>query len=75
MLISPPTELDYVFAVPTTRHMNYQLFEVLPYWIKTQILRKKGLPSPVLYKLNEYSGESNGYSSGTGLKGGEHIAQ
>ncbi|KAK3048656.1 hypothetical protein LTR09_009965 [Extremus antarcticus] len=68
-------ELDYVFAVPTTRHMNYQLFEVLPYWIKTQILRKKGIPSPVLYKLNEYSGESNGYTSGTDIKSGEHIEQ
>lgn len=55
--------------------MNYQLFEVLPYWIKTQILRKKGIPSPVLYKLNEYSGESNGYTSGTDIKSGEHIEQ
>ena len=29
--------------------MNYQLFEVAPYWFKTQILRKKGLTSPKLY--------------------------
>ena len=34
-------ELDYVFAVSTKRHMNYQVKEVLPYWIKTQILRRK----------------------------------
>jgi hypothetical protein len=30
--------------------MNYQLFTVAPYWIKTQILRRKGLTPPVLYK-------------------------
>jgi MFS family permease len=44
-------ELDYVFGVSTRRHMNYQLFEVLPWWFKTYILRRKGLPSPQLYRL------------------------
>jgi hypothetical protein len=35
--------------------MNYQVGTVLPYWFKTQILRKKGLTSPTLYKHDEYS--------------------
>ena len=44
-------ELDYVFAVPTRTHMKYQLEEVMPYWIKTFILRRKGLKEPQLYKF------------------------
>lgn len=35
------TELDYIFAVPTRKHMSYQTGTVLPYWIKTQIFRRK----------------------------------
>ncbi|PCG96148.1 General substrate transporter [Penicillium occitanis (nom. inval.)] len=27
-------ELDYIFAVPTRRHMSYQINTVLPYWFK-----------------------------------------
>ncbi|KAJ4293441.1 hypothetical protein N0V90_008724 [Kalmusia sp. IMI 367209] len=46
-------ELDYVFAVPTRTHMNYQLTKNLPWWFKTYILRKKGLAKPVLYKFDE----------------------
>jgi hypothetical protein len=30
--------------------MSYQTGEVLPYWFKTQILRRKGLPAPSLYQ-------------------------
>lgn len=41
-----------MFAVPTRRHMNYQCTEVLPYWIKSTVLRKKGLVSPQLYKFD-----------------------
>ena len=44
-------ELDYVFAVPTRTHMRYQLGQVVPYWFKTTVLRRKGLTSPVLYKF------------------------
>ncbi|KAH7079582.1 D-xylose-proton symporter [Paraphoma chrysanthemicola] len=44
-------ELDYIFAVPTRRHMSYQVKENLPWWFKTYILRHKGLSKPVLYKL------------------------
>jgi len=42
-------ELDYVFAVPTRTHMNYQTGTVLPYWLKTYVLQRKGLPEPKLY--------------------------
>ena len=45
-------ELDYVFAVPTRTHMHYQVSQVLPYWFKTQVLRKKGLTSPQLYTFD-----------------------
>ena len=30
-------ELDYVFAVPTSRHVSYQAKTFLPYWIKRYI--------------------------------------
>jgi len=42
-------ELDYVFAVPTRTHMKYQASTVAPYWLKTYVLRRKGLPEPRLY--------------------------
>jgi MFS family permease len=48
-------ELDYVFAVPTRTHMSYQVRSVLPYWFKTTILRKKGLPEPKLYHFQSDS--------------------
>lgn len=44
-------ELDYIFAVPTRRHMSYQIRENLPWWFKTYVLRRKGLSKPILYKL------------------------
>jgi hypothetical protein len=46
-------ELDYVFAVPTRTHMNYQLKQMLPWWFKTYILRRTGIPQPQLYKFDE----------------------
>ncbi|KAF2852082.1 D-xylose-proton symporter [Plenodomus tracheiphilus IPT5] len=46
-------ELDYVFGVPTTRHMKYQAGENLPWWFKTYVLRKKGLSKPQLYKFGD----------------------
>jgi hypothetical protein len=44
-------ELDYVFSVPTRTHMKYQASQNLPWWIKTYVLRRKGLAKPQLYKL------------------------
>ncbi|RMD42793.1 hypothetical protein DV735_g2371, partial [Chaetothyriales sp. CBS 134920] len=45
-------ELDYIFAVPTRTHMNFQLGKVMPYWIKKTILRRKGLVAPELYHFD-----------------------
>jgi hypothetical protein len=35
--------------------MSYQLFTVLPYWFKTTVMRKKGLPEPKLYHFHSDS--------------------
>ena len=32
--------------------MMYQIKQVAPYWIKTVVLRRKGLVSPQLYKTD-----------------------
>ncbi|KAE8348847.1 hypothetical protein BDV28DRAFT_152436 [Aspergillus coremiiformis] len=34
-------ELDYVFAVPTRMHADYQVKKALPYWINRYMLRRK----------------------------------
>ena len=45
-------ELDYIFGVPTRRHMYYQVFEVLPWAFKRYILRKNVELAP-LYKFQK----------------------
>ena len=45
-------ELDYVFAVPTSRHVSYQAKKFLPYWIKRYILFKNAELEP-LYNFDE----------------------
>lgn len=45
-------ELDYVFAVTTRRHASYQLFTVLPWWVKRYILFRKDAVCPELYKMD-----------------------
>ncbi|GLB43018.1 putative major facilitator superfamily, sugar transporter (TC 2.A.1.1) family protein [Lyophyllum shimeji] len=45
-------ELDYVFAVPTSRHASYQLNTFLPYWIKRYVLFQKVELEP-LYNFDE----------------------
>ncbi|KAL7955893.1 sugar transporter domain-containing protein [Trichoderma compactum] len=42
-------ELDYVFSVSDRRHAQYQLTEVLPWWIKRYVLFQKNGPCPELY--------------------------
>ncbi|GFP59747.1 hypothetical protein ACSS6W_009687 [Trichoderma asperelloides] len=42
-------ELDYVFSVSNRRHAQYQLTEVLPWWIKRYIFLQKNGPCPELY--------------------------
>lgn len=43
-------ELDYVFAMTTRRHAAYQLFEVLPWWVKRYIFGLRHGECPELYK-------------------------
>lgn len=64
-------ELDYVFGVSTKRHMNYQLYEVLPWWFRRYILRRPGQPCPELYTFESDAGteseieqKTKGVSSG-----------
>ncbi|KAG6860461.1 hypothetical protein C0995_010815 [Termitomyces sp. Mi166 len=45
-------ELDYVFAVPTSRHIGYQAKTFLPYWIKRYIFFRKTELEP-LYNFDE----------------------
>lgn len=44
-------ELDYIFAVPTRKHMSYQTFTALPYWIKRYVFRQNVRLEP-LYHLD-----------------------
>lgn len=46
-------ELDYVFAVPTRTHAKYQITQVFPWWFKTYVLWRKGIPSPQLYHFDD----------------------
>ncbi|KAF2475015.1 MFS transporter [Lindgomyces ingoldianus] len=44
-------ELDYIFAIPTRRFMKHQCGTVLPWWIKTYLLRKKVGDCPALWSF------------------------
>ncbi|KIJ94154.1 hypothetical protein K443DRAFT_110897 [Laccaria amethystina LaAM-08-1] len=46
-------ELDYVFAVPTSKHASYQLREFLPYWIRRYILLRRKTQLKPLYNFDE----------------------
>lgn len=58
-------ELDYVFAVPTRTHMNFQATKMLPWFVKTYIFRRKGLPAPELYKFDDRAPNPPKYSEKT----------
>jgi hypothetical protein len=45
-------ELDYIFAVPTRTHMNYQIKKALPYFINRWILRRKDAVLEPLYQFD-----------------------
>ena len=45
-------ELDYIFAVPTRRHMHYQLSTALPWWINRYVLMRKGPGLEPLYHFD-----------------------
>ncbi|KAL0568184.1 hypothetical protein V5O48_013806 [Marasmius crinis-equi] len=46
-------ELDYIFAVPTAKHIKYQGGKTLPYWIKRYILFRKNTVLEPLYNFEE----------------------
>jgi hypothetical protein len=46
-------ELDYVFAVPTSRHMSYQANTWLPYFIKRWVFFRKDAKLTPLYNFDE----------------------
>ncbi|MCJ1470762.1 hypothetical protein MMC07_009409 [Pseudocyphellaria aurata] len=53
-------ELDYIFAVPTRRHMSYQVFTWLPFVFNRFVLRKD-VKFVSLYRFRGSHGES-GYN-------------
>jgi len=46
-------ELDYVFAVPVSKHASYQFSVFLPYWIKRWIFMQKNAVLKPLYNFDE----------------------
>jgi hypothetical protein len=44
-------ELDYIFSVPTRRHISYQLGTWLPWWFKRYILFRRDAKLEPLYAL------------------------
>ncbi|EIN06371.1 hypothetical protein PUNSTDRAFT_89926 [Punctularia strigosozonata HHB-11173 SS5] len=46
-------ELDYVFAVPTRKHMSYQVFTFAPYWFKRYVFQDKTARLPPLYHFEQ----------------------
>ncbi|KAJ9627842.1 hypothetical protein H2203_003060 [Taxawa tesnikishii (nom. ined.)] len=61
-------ELDYVFAVPTGKHMKYQISKALPYWFKRHVLRNKNVTLEPLYKFDRVASEAQRSASITGAK-------
>ncbi|KAL1652188.1 hypothetical protein SLS58_000315 [Diplodia intermedia] len=47
-------ELDYVFAVPTRKHMSYQVTKALPYFINRWVFLNKNATLEPLYKFDEH---------------------
>ncbi|KAG7093617.1 hypothetical protein E1B28_007281 [Marasmius oreades] len=46
-------ELDYIFAVPTWKHISYQGTKTLPYWIKRYLFFRKNAVLEPLYNFEE----------------------
>ncbi|KAK1229185.1 hypothetical protein PQX77_007757 [Marasmius sp. AFHP31] len=46
-------ELDYIFAVPTSRFASYQVKTFLPYWFRRWVLFKKDAKLEPLYNFEE----------------------
>ncbi|KAF7186188.1 Polyol transporter 5 [Pseudocercospora fuligena] len=50
-------ELDYVFAVPTRKHMSYQTGTALPYWFKRWVTFDKNAKLEPLYTFDQVQSE------------------
>ncbi|XXH02827.1 hypothetical protein Hte_009214 [Hypoxylon texense] len=48
-------ELDFIFAVPTSKHVVYQIKTWLPWWVKRYIFFQRGAILKPLYQLEGYS--------------------
>ncbi|KAI2631499.1 hypothetical protein GGS26DRAFT_598588 [Hypomontagnella submonticulosa] len=48
-------ELDYIFGVPTSKHIAYQLKTWLPWWVKRYIFFQRDAKLKPLYQLEGYS--------------------
>jgi hypothetical protein len=46
-------ELDYIFAVPSSTFMNYQLTKALPWWFRRWVLMDKNATLEPLYRFDE----------------------
>ncbi|KAF9064148.1 hypothetical protein BDP27DRAFT_1334024 [Rhodocollybia butyracea] len=46
-------ELDYVFAVPTSKHMSYQGTVFFPFWVKKWVFWRRDTVLPPLYNFDE----------------------
>ena len=57
-------ELDYVFGVPTRTHAKFQLTQVLPWWTKRHILRRKDAKCPQLYRVHGQDSDIDLVSTG-----------
>lgn len=59
-------ELDYVFAVPTRTHVNYQLTKALPYFFRRWVLFHKDAKLEPLYTFDapDLVEDSTGKSAG-----------
>jgi hypothetical protein len=52
-------ELDYIFAVPTRTHMNYQITKALPYFIHRWVFMRKDAVLEPLYTFDAGRGVSD----------------
>ncbi|KAI0179707.1 hypothetical protein GGR52DRAFT_578273 [Hypoxylon sp. FL1284] len=48
-------ELDYIFSVPTRKHIKYQVHTFLPWWMKRYVLFRRDATLKPLYHLEGYS--------------------
>ena len=52
-------EMNYVFAVATRKHVQYQVTEVAPWCIDHYIRRRRGFDCPPLYRWDQEREDPN----------------